>query len=118
MAMATRNRLGIVGALSAALLGGCGGGGGGAAPPAGPKVPTWVQGQFAAESTFAAMCVSPRTGIDPGTQKPYPDAQGTLLDELNWLRSWTNSQRRRCLHGARLRSGDRACKSLARRGDP
>jgi C-terminal processing protease CtpA/Prc len=36
------------------------------------------------------MCVMPRTGNDPTTQKPYPDTQGTLLDELNWLRSWTN----------------------------
>ena len=36
------------------------------------------------------MCVTPRSGVDPGTQKAYPDTQGTLLDELNWLRSWTN----------------------------
>ena len=92
MPIPTRNRLSITWILTAALLGGCGGGGGGAAsaPPPGQKTPTWVQGQFAAESTFAAMCVSPRSGIDPGTAKPYPDAQGTLLDELNWLRSWTN----------------------------
>ena len=91
MPIRTGNRLGITWILTAALLGGCGGGGGGgAAPPTGPKAPTWVQGQFAAESTFAALCVSPRTGIDPGTAKAYPDAQGTLLDELNWLRSWTN----------------------------
>jgi carboxyl-terminal processing protease len=91
MPIRTGNRLGITWILTAALLGGCGGGGDGAAPPTGPKAPTpWVQGQFAAESTFAAQCVSPRTGIDPGTAKPYPDAQGTLLDELNWLRSWTN----------------------------
>jgi len=86
-------RLNIVWISTAALLGGCGGGGGGgagAAPPAGPPASSWVQGQFAPESTFAAMCVNPRTGIDPGTKKPYPDAQGTLLDELNWLRSWTN----------------------------
>ena len=69
----------------------CGGGGGGAPSMPTPPPPTgWVQGQFAPESTFAAMCVTPRTGIDPGTQKPYPDTQGTLLDELNWLRSWTN----------------------------
>jgi hypothetical protein len=47
-------------------------------------------GQFAAESTFAAACVTPRTGNDPATGKAYPDGQGTLLDELNWLRSWTN----------------------------
>jgi hypothetical protein len=87
----TRNRLSIALVLTAALLGGCGGGGGaGTAPPAGPTPPSWVQGQFAAESTFAAMCVNPRTGIDPGTTKPYPDTQGTLLDELYWLRSWTN----------------------------
>jgi len=95
MAISNRNRLGIGWVLTAALLGGCGGGGGGAggagaAPPAGPPPSSWVQGQFAAESTFAAMCVNPRTGIDPATAKPYPDAQGTLLDELNWLRSWTN----------------------------
>jgi hypothetical protein len=50
----------------------------------------WVQGQYSAESTFAAQCVAPRTGTDPATSKPYPDRQGTLLDELNWLRSWTN----------------------------
>jgi carboxyl-terminal processing protease len=87
----TQNRLSIAWVLTAALLGGCGGGGGGgAAPSAGPPPASWVQGQFAAESKFAAMCVNPRTGIDPGTKKPYPDAQGTLLDELNWLRSWTN----------------------------
>src|SRR5882757_2940430 len=91
MPIRTGNRLGITWILTAALLGGCGGGGGGAAPPTGPKAPApWVQGQFAAESTFADLCVSPRTGIDPGTAKPYPDAQGSLLDELNWLRSWTN----------------------------
>ena len=57
-------------------------------PP--PQQTGWVQGQFAPESHFAAMCVTPRTGIDPGTQKAYPDVQGTLLDELNWLRSWNN----------------------------
>jgi carboxyl-terminal processing protease len=90
MPIPTRNRLSIAWVLTAALLGGCGGGGSGTTLPTGPKAPTWVQGQFAAESTFAAMCVNPRTGIDPGTQKAYPDAQGTLLDELNWLRSWTN----------------------------
>jgi carboxyl-terminal processing protease len=75
--------------FAAAGLDACGGGGSGsgAAPP---PPPAWVQGQFEPESKFAAMCVTPRTGIDPGTQKPYPDVQGTLLDELNWLRSWNN----------------------------
>jgi carboxyl-terminal processing protease len=50
----------------------------------------WVQGQFSPEANFAAMCVTPRTGTDPATQTAYPDRQGTLLDELNWLRSWSN----------------------------
>jgi carboxyl-terminal processing protease len=80
-----------------ALLDSCGGGGGGGtiapAPvpvPSPPPVSTWVQGQYSPEASFAAMCVTPRTGTDPTTQKAYPDHQGTLLDELNWLRSWTN----------------------------
>ncbi|MEO9054776.1 MAG: S41 family peptidase [Steroidobacteraceae bacterium] len=69
----------------------CGGGGGsGAASPPPPTPTGWVQGQFQPESKFAAMCVTPRTGVDPGTQKPYPDVQGASLDELNWLRSWNN----------------------------
>ena len=81
----------IVLPFAAATLTACGGGGGSGAGSPPPPVPTgWVQGQFAPESNFAAMCVTPRTGIDPGTQKPYPDVQGTLLDELNWLRSWNN----------------------------
>ena len=36
------------------------------------------------------MCVTPRTGTDPGTEKPTLDKPGTALDEKNWLRSWTN----------------------------
>jgi carboxyl-terminal processing protease len=69
-----------------ALLNSCGGGSGSSTVPAA----AWVQGKFAAESTFAASCVTPRTGNDPMTGKAYPDQQGKLLDELNWLRSWTN----------------------------
>src|SRR5258708_13693040 len=73
-------------AALALILISCGGGGGGA-PSSVPTPPTsWVQGQFAPESTLAAMCGTPRTGIDPGTQKPYPDVQGTSLGDLNWLR--------------------------------
>jgi carboxyl-terminal processing protease len=71
----------------AALLGACGGGGGGGGST---NSTAWVQGQFQPESTFAAMCVSPRTGTDPGTGMAYPDRPGTALDEKNWLRSWTN----------------------------
>ena len=79
-------------ASATALVSACGGGGGGgsAAPGGGSTTSGWVQGQFSPESTFAAMCVSPRTGTDPGTEKAYPDRPGTALDEKNWLRSWTN----------------------------
>ena len=73
------------------ILSACGGGGGGAsASTSSPPSTSWVQGQFLPESDFAAMCVNPRSGVDPVTQKAYPDTQGTLLNELNWLRSWTN----------------------------
>jgi carboxyl-terminal processing protease len=89
-------------ALTVALtLASCGGGSGGSAPASngtsgisgtsGTGGDTgWVQGQYAAPSTFAALCASPRTGTDPVTGQAYPDRSGTALDEKNWLRSWTN----------------------------
>jgi carboxyl-terminal processing protease len=90
--MILRNVRGLVllgtGSVLAACGGGGGGGGGTSTPP--PPPAGWVQGQFQPESNFAAMCVTPRTGVDPVTQKAYPDKQGTLLNELNWLRSWNN----------------------------
>lgn len=79
-----------VSVFGAAILSACGGGGGSPSGTSPPPPSGWVQGQFAPETNFAAMCVTPRTGIDPGTQRAYPDTQGTLLDELNWLRSWNN----------------------------
>jgi carboxyl-terminal processing protease len=45
---------------------------------------------FKDASTFAAMCVSPRSGIDPQTDLPFRDILGTRKDENNWLRSWSN----------------------------
>jgi carboxyl-terminal processing protease len=85
---ARRVPLALVTAVFAACGGGSGSGNGSAV--AVPPANSWVQGQFASETKFAAMCVTPRAGTDPGTQKPYLDTQGTLLDELNWLRSWNN----------------------------
>ena len=70
----------------AALLVACGGGGGGSTIVA----TGWVKGQFSPASAHAAMCVTPRSGIDPVTNKAFVDQQGTALDEKNWLRSWTN----------------------------
>ena len=85
-----RHAAGLLPPFAAAILSACGGGGGSAPSSPPPASSGWVQGQFAPESDFAARCVMPRAGVDPGTQKPYPDVQGMLLDELNWLRSWNN----------------------------
>jgi hypothetical protein len=68
---------------------GVGGSGGGAAAPATPSA-AWVAGVFEPASNFAARCEAPRSGIDPGTGRPYPDRIGTALQEKNWLRSWSN----------------------------
>jgi carboxyl-terminal processing protease len=80
----------------ATLLGlsACGGGGEATnlsnAAGSGGSGTTYTAGVFQPESTFAARCMSPRTGTDPVTHAVYPDAQGTTTDENNWLRSWTN----------------------------
>ncbi len=72
--------------LGACLLSACGGGGGGGSTgPVG-----WQSGVFQPSTAYTAKCVTPRTGIDPGTNMVFPDRAGTLLDENNWLRSWTN----------------------------
>lgn len=87
---------------SAIALTACGGGGGGTSPapvtppPSGgngggtPSGPTWTQGVFQAESTFQNKCVSPRSGTNPATGNAFLDAQGTLLEEQLYLRSWNN----------------------------
>ncbi len=50
----------------------------------------WVAGVYPPESQYQARCQNPRTGTDPTTGKPYPDVQGSTLDENFWLRSWTH----------------------------
>ena len=70
------------------LLAGCGGGGGGGGSA--PLGGGWQSGVFQPEASFAALCQTPRTGVDPFLNKAYPDKAGTLLDENNWLRSWSN----------------------------
>lgn len=70
-------------------LGSCGGGGGGGG--GGPLVggSGFTPGVFAASTTFEARCAAPRSGSDP-SGRPWPDRLGTVLDEKNWLRSWTH----------------------------
>lgn len=72
-------------ALTLAACGGGGGGGGNAVTPIG-----WQSGIFEPAANFAARCTAPRTGIDPYTNAAYADRPGSLLDENNWLRSWTD----------------------------
>jgi carboxyl-terminal processing protease len=93
-------RLGWIG-LVAICITACGGGGGdgdsrvtGGQPgnPPGNQTPSsgWTPGVYQPYSSFAAQCASPRTGVSPVTGRAYPDTQGSVLTENNWLRSWTN----------------------------
>ncbi len=52
----------------------------------------WEPGVFPPFGQFAARCEAPRTGVSPVTGEPYPDRQGTTLDQNNWLRSWVNDR--------------------------
>jgi carboxyl-terminal processing protease len=70
---------------------GGGGGGGGLIPPGGVVGGngTWQPGIYQPSSVYAARCVAPRSGTNPETGQPYPDLTGTVVDQNNWLRSWT-----------------------------
>ena len=59
-------------------------------PPVVDTGPTWTQGVFADDSEFVAQCQNPRTGIDPSTNAPFVDTQGSTLIEKFWQRSWNN----------------------------
>src|SRR3990172_2390587 len=69
--------------LTAVATLGCGGKGGAPVTLLPPKT-------IASSSLYAAKCATPRSGLDGVTGTPYPDMQGTLPDEKNWLRSWAN----------------------------
>jgi hypothetical protein len=60
-----------------------------ASPPP-PPASGWQAGVFAPWDGFIARCEDPRSGTDPLTGSPYFDVQGTLLDENNFLRSYSN----------------------------
>lgn len=69
-----------------ALLSGCGGGGD-SAPPSGDT--SAFPGGRTVASSLLGQCAVPRTGVNPGTNQPYPDRAGSLLDEQRWLAAWT-----------------------------
>ena len=81
-------RVFLAAAVLAELLSACGGGGSSsaAASRANGDVPgnaaVYQPGVFKPASNFAQRCAAPRSGT--------ADVQGTLTDENNWLRSWTN----------------------------
>ncbi|HWM28665.1 MAG TPA: S41 family peptidase [Woeseiaceae bacterium] len=76
----------LVGVLGA-LLAGCGGGGGGSGGGGGGGS-GWTPGTFLPSSSFAGLCFAPRSGPDPFTGRL--DDQGTVLDENNFLRSFSD----------------------------
>lgn len=73
-------------------LSGCGGGGGSpGATNVAPSDPAPITGPDPIPqdvfNTYWNKCAAPRTGVN-ASGKPYPDRQGTLLDELRFLRGW------------------------------
>ncbi len=67
-------------------------GGGGSSDPGNPGGGSdWQSGVFLNASTFANRCLAPRAGTNPEDGNPYPDMQGTTLDENNYLRSFSNN---------------------------
>ena len=77
----------------------CSSGGGdsgfsGSSPPPPPPPPAggsdWTEGVFLDAATFADRCENPRNGTNPATNAPYPDIQGSILDENNFLRSYSD----------------------------
>lgn len=82
---------GIVSLTGAALLSACGGSSSSnSSPPvSNPSGNIWTQGQFAAASQFKNLCAIPRSGSDLNGNA-FPDRNGSLSDELFWLRSWSD----------------------------
>ena len=47
----------------------------------------WIEGHFEPASQFKDFCANPRTSSGGAV---FPDMPGEVLDENNWLRSWSN----------------------------
>ncbi|GAB2916952.1 S41 family peptidase [Rheinheimera gaetbuli] len=101
------NNLFKVSLLAAAVvLAGCGGGGsssagsntgnggsgtgGGTGGSGSNTVTTYTAGVYPPEAQLENFCAAPRSGIDPYTNRPYPDKAGSAQYEKMWLRSWSN----------------------------
>ncbi|MGB5367640.1 MAG: S41 family peptidase [Polyangiales bacterium] len=81
----------LVIAIVAVVMAGCGEG---MTPPPNGTGGTggymWQPGVFLPETLFEARCEIPRSGTNPAPGEPYPDVQGTITDENNFLRSYSN----------------------------
>jgi carboxyl-terminal processing protease len=76
----------VSGGGTGGTTGGSGGGTGGGTNAAPDPIPP-------ASAVFGELwnsCAVPRTGVD-AAGKPFPDRQGTLLDELKFLRGWADA---------------------------
>jgi C-terminal processing protease CtpA/Prc len=80
----------IVILLATAAMTACSGGGGSGSVPPPPAGSGWQQGVFLDADTFIAKCAAPRSGNHPISGQPWPDMQGTTLDENNFLRSYSD----------------------------
>lgn len=82
--------------FSVSTLVACGGGGSGSDDDETqnlvnvPANTAWSAGVFLDQEQFVAKCAIPRSGVDPETGTAFPDVQGSVLDEKNWLRSWSH----------------------------
>ena len=84
-------------AISAALLAAslsvasCGGSKGTSPPPAPspPTATTWQKDYYLTRGTYQNRCQFVRTGVQPVTGRPYGDIEGSMLEELFYLRSLT-----------------------------
>ena len=77
------------------LLAGCGGGGGsGGGSPVGngggQGGVSYTPGVYQPAASLAHQCAAPRNGTDPRTGGAWPDRQGSVASENDFLRSWTN----------------------------
>lgn len=50
----------------------------------------YTAGVYRPAATYAAQCLTPRTGTDPDTGVAYADQRGSVTLENQWLRSWTH----------------------------
>jgi hypothetical protein len=96
-------RLATCAFVSALMLSACGGGGGGASssastqvssggggtttPPPSSSTPDPIPANY---QSYANLCATPRTGVD-AQGVPFPDQQGTLQDEMKFLRGWIDT---------------------------